>query len=113
MLFGRNLIFAFLQVKNVISFIMSETETATSKIIAAALPGVGPSIGTRLAEHFGSTFEEVMDSPAAISRLVQVNKIGLKTATKIKKAWDGSRGDFKTLMQAQLRLHFQGIKQGP
>lgn len=72
---------------------MSETETATSKILAAALPGVGPSTGARLAEHFGSSFEEVMDSPSAVSQLVEVKKIGLKTATKIKKAWDATRGN--------------------
>ena len=80
------------QVKNVIPFMMSETETATARILAAALPGVGPSTSARLADHFGDSFEQVMDSEGAVSGLTQVHKIGLKTALKIKKAWDGSRG---------------------
>lgn len=72
---------------------MSETETATAKILGAALPGVGPSTSARLAEYFGDRFEQSMDSADAVAQLTQVKKIGVKTATKIKKAWDGSRGN--------------------
>lgn len=73
---------------------MSETETATAKILGAALPGVGPSTSARLADHFGERFEQVMDSQEAVAQLMQVKKIGMKTAVKIKKAWDSSRGKF-------------------
>ena len=76
---------------------MSETETATAKILGAALPGVGPSTSVRLADVFGDRFETVMDSPDAVAQLTQVKKIGLKTAQKIKKAWDGSRGKAPSL----------------
>lgn len=79
--------------KNVIPFVMSEVETATAKILSAALPGVGPSISARLADFFGERFESVMDSADAVEQLMLVRKIGPKTAVKIKKAWDSSRGE--------------------
>ena len=81
-----------MQVKNVIPFMMSETETATAKILGAALPGVGPSTSARLAEYFGDRFDQVMDSADAVAQLTQVKKVGMKPALKIKKAWGGSRG---------------------
>lgn len=71
---------------------MSETDEVLAKIRAAAIPGVGPATSLRLAKFFGARFEEVMDSADAVASLCEMKKMGAKTAAKMKKAWDSTRG---------------------
>jgi hypothetical protein len=84
--------FSLPQVENVIPFKMSEPEEARAMLLGAALPGVGPATAAALAEQFGSRIEGIMDSDDAVKHLSKTSGIGPKKASKIKTAWDATRG---------------------
>ena len=70
----------------------SEEESMTAVLFGARLPGVGPVTARRMVNHYGSELGSVMDAPDAARRLAQVKGIGIKSAARIKAAWDNSRG---------------------
>ena len=57
-----------------------------------ALPGCGKVTAERLVTHFGARTFEVLDSPDATRELTRCPGVGAKTAEKLKKNWDVTRG---------------------
>ena len=80
------------QIERIAGHELSPKEKAVNMLRGAALPGEGPASAERIADHFGSDLEDVMNASNAAVRLSQVHKIGPKTAKKIKEAWDSTRG---------------------
>ena len=54
--------------------------------------GVGPVTAARLVQHYGDSVMEVLDGKGAAAALARVSGIGATQASRIKLAWDASRG---------------------
>ncbi|GAB4821863.1 hypothetical protein N2152v2_008909 [Parachlorella kessleri] len=67
-------------------------------LAGGAIPGVGPVMAQRLVDKWGPEVEAVLDSPSAVEMLVKCDKVGAKTAEKIKAGWDMSRGTREGVM---------------
>ena len=54
--------------------------------------GVGPVTAARLVQQHGDSVMEVLDSKGAAAALARVSGVGATQASRIKLAWDASRG---------------------
>ena len=74
----------------------------------AGLPGVGPVTAERMVAAYPNTIMAVLDSPNAAQLLMHCKGIGSKTATKIKSAWDSSKGKPSFLGQLHCCMAVEG-----
>ena len=65
--------------------------------------GVGPVTAARLVQHYGDSVMEVLDGKGAAAALARVSGIGATQASRIKLAWDASRGALLGLLKCLCR----------
>ena len=82
-------------------FARAMTQANTAALVSRPMAGlVCHGLLQRLVDKWGPEVEQVLDSPSAVEMLVKCDKIGAKTAEKIKAGWDMSRGGLPEGLQA-------------
>ena len=80
----------------------ADDEAMRRYLAGGALPGVGVATAEKIVGHFGSETFDAFDAEDAEARLAECPGIGAKTAAKLKRAWDETRGrrDATAFLQA-------------
>ena len=80
----------------------ADDEAMRRYLAGGALPGVGVATAEKIVGHFGSETFDTFDAEDAEARLAECPGIGAKTAAKLKRAWDETRGrrDATAFLQA-------------
>ena len=67
----------------------------TAYLASGAIPGVGEKTARYMVDGLGENVIDILNGPDAVAALVLCDKIGKKTASKIKQSWDAGRGERK------------------
>ena len=61
-------------------------------LASGAIPGVGEKTAQYMVDGLGANVIDILNGPNAVAALLDCDKIGKLTATKIKQSWDAGRG---------------------